>query len=132
MSPLVDVNFEDVPDEVLPVGAGIYEATCEEVPTLQAPKENPERGNMVVAVHTISEGEFKGRKLTTYDCLWMDLGKISFKRLCLACGLTPGADGVDLADLVGKAHKIQVTERTYKDESDVERATSDIKDYVIE
>lgn len=131
MSPVVDVNFADVPDEVQPVGAGVYMAVIEEVPLLVAPKKDPGRGSMAVAVHTISEGDYKGRKMTTRDCLWMDLGKISFKRLCLACGIRPGKDGVDLADLVGKPHKITVVERTYKGEDDIERATSDVRDYVI-
>lgn len=129
-----NVNSGDAPNEAVPVAAGVYDATFEEAPTLQSPKKDPERDDMVVAVHTITEegSEFKGRKMTSYHALWMDLGKISFKRLCLACGLTPGKEGVDLAELVGRAHKIQVTERTYKDDEGIERRTSNVKDFIVE
>ncbi len=137
MSPIVEVDFDEVPDEAVAVGAGLYMAEIKEIPVLQAPKEDPERGQMAVTVHVIttksdgSETEHKGRVMTDYHCLWMDLGKISFKRLCLAGGLTPGKEGVDLVDLIGKPHQIQVSERTYKDDAGVEQKGSNIKDYII-
>lgn len=129
--PRLDVNFNDVPDAILPIGPGSYDLAINEAPTIEAAKSG--KGNMVVTKFVVaSEGEFKGRMITHRFCIWTSMGKVDLKRCYLSAGVLVGAVGANTEDLVGKVVKAIIGTRKYKDETTgEEREASEIKKFLI-
>ena len=120
----INIDFDDVSEEFTVVGIGVYDCVIEETPTVEA----KEKGNMVKTVLTITdEGDYKGQKLFTNQCLWVDPGKKSLKRMALSAGVTANADGIDLADFLGKVVRVSVNHRMYEG-----KQQANVKDFVLE
>lgn len=126
---LIEVNFEDVPDEIQPVEAGVYTCLIDEVPEVKPTKDGA--GEKIVVTMKIDNDEspMNGRRL--FDHISMKY-PTRFKRLCKSAGLNPGAEGVDTSDLLGKHVEVQVTSGSYTDpDTGQTKPTSNIKDYVF-
>lgn len=128
MSPLLDVNFADVPDEFLPVEPGRYTLEIREAPS-QEPTRDGKSQKLVVSFVVVDTPKYENRTLQDHISLKM-LTRI--KRLFMSAGITPGAEGVRTEDLVGKRVTATIGTRTYKDDSGEERETSRIIDYVVD
>lgn len=128
--PLLKVNFDDVPDEFLPVPAGVYLLEVKTAPKVEPTKDG--KSTKLVAEFAIVENEnaqLNGRTLQDHISTKM-LTKI--KRLFLAAGIVPGAEGIDTEELAGKRVRATVVIRTYRDpDSQEERETSRIDDYIV-
>jgi hypothetical protein len=121
----IDINFNDVPEEFAVVGPGVYLCEIEEAPTIE---DKPGKGQMVKAVLTITdEGDFKGQKLFTNQCLWVEPGKRALKRMALSAGVTADESGLDLQDFLGKIVRVQVNTRMYEG-----KEQANVKDFVLE
>lgn len=130
----IKINFNDVPDEMLPVESGEYTVAINEMPTLRT---NDKGENSWSVVYTItSDGPMKGRKIyDQFGTKWLQdtssIVAIRMKRLIIAAGLKIADDGFDLADLVGKELRIIVSHRVGKDAQTGEQKTfAQVKDYV--
>jgi len=131
MSPLLKVNFDEVPDEYLPVPAGTYLLEVKSAPSVEPTKDG--KSTKLVVQFSIVENansQLNGRGLQDHISTKM---LTQIKRLFLAAGITPGADGIDTEELAGKRVKATVVSRTYRDpDSQEERETSRISDYIVD
>lgn len=126
------INFDETPDVVLPIKPGVYtldvvSAVVEDV------KAKPGNQKLVVCLKVNDETSSEhGRQIYDHIGLSGQFGPTRVKRLALSCGIRPGADGLDVEDLVGKTCKARIENRTYQDPQTGEtRETSSIKDYEI-
>lgn len=126
----LNVNFENVPDEVLPIPAGIYTCTILTTPEIQ-PTVNGNGQKLVVDLQiNDDESDQNGRRLTDNISL---KNQTRIKRLAKSAGLSPGADGLDLEELEGAVVTVKVTNRTYTDKSSGELKESyNVSDYLFE
>lgn len=124
---IININFDNVPDEILPIPAGIYTARVVGIPQIQPTKDG--NGQKVVVEVEITEGDYAGRRVTDHISLKMTT---RLKRLALSCGVTVGAGGLNLHDLADQFCQIQITTRPYTDRDTGEQKESyNIKDYLF-
>ncbi len=125
---IVNIDFNDVPDENLCVGPGVYFVRFEEAPEIELKGD----GDMVKAVAVIEdEGDFKNRKVKDYHCLWMDMGKTGLKRMAVSAGVTFGSEGMDLNDFVGQVGRVSVGNEEYTPKGESEsRTVAKIRDWL--
>jgi len=128
--PLLDFNFEDVPDEIKPIPKGDYNLETPEAPTIEPTSSG--KGNNLIVQFAIADGEYKGRKLKDYFYLGNEIGLINTKRFLKACGVTPTSSGINTEELMGRLVKARVGSRTYTDnESGEEREVANIDSYLL-
>lgn len=129
----LNVNFDDVPDKVMPIGPGLYDLEVVDTPTLEAVSKGPNAGKMMVVakLRVTNEGEFQNRTLIHNMCVWTELGQIDIKRFCLSAGVPVGSQGVDLVELTGVTIKAQIVTRTYKDDQGADQETHSVKKILI-
>ena len=129
--PLLKTNFDEVPDEFLPVPAGVYLLEVKSAPKVEPTKDG--KSQKVVAEFAIVENEnpqLNGRTLQDHISVKM---LTHIKRLFLAAGIKPGADGIDTEELSGKRVKALVAIETYRDkDTQEEREASRIRDYIVD
>jgi len=129
--PLLKVNFDEVPNEYLPVPAGAYLLEVKSAPTVEPTKDG--KSTKLVVLFSIVENEnsqLNGRNLQDHISTKM---LTQIKRLFLAAGITPGSDGIDTEDLAGKRVRATIVSRTYRDpDSGEERDTSRISEYIVD
>lgn len=134
--PKIAVNFDSVPDQILPIDPGIYplEVISVEEESVASKKKPGEMYNQVVVKLQVRDDGNKNDGRTVYDRIGIDndWGRVALKRLVKSCGLTPGPDGLELNDLVGKLCRARIANRTYKDDSTGEtKEASNIKEYLF-
>tara|TARA_Y100000310_G_scaffold328755_1_gene397400 strand:- start:529 stop:903 length:375 start_codon:yes stop_codon:yes gene_type:complete len=117
------VNFDDVPDVVLPVPGGEYELEIFEAPQLM---ENANKTGMkvVFGFRVINNEEHNNRKLYDHVSVKMET---RLKRIAKSAGLSPGSDGIELDDLNMCVVRALVIEVPYE-----ERMVNRIKDYLFD
>jgi len=127
MAGKIDINFDDVPDQIVPIAPGVYDFRID-----SATEEEAKSGKgmkLVLEMTCVSEGPEEGRKL--YDHISFKM-KTQLKRLMKSAGLKPGSDGLDIGELEGKIVNVKVKSRTYTDDSSGEtRETSAVGDYLF-
>ena len=127
--PKIQTNFNDVPDEYLPVPAGVYTCEINEAPKIEAVKSDPSKTKLTVVLTVVSgpegaeQANLKGRKL--FDTIPMSR-KTSIKRLALSAGLNPGSDGLDTEELVGRTVRVMTKMDEYQGEM-----RAKVKDYIV-
>lgn len=109
--PKIAVNFDDVPDQILPIEPGVYTAMVESA-SVEATKDG--KGEKVVVEMKIDDeaNPNHGRKIFDHISTKM---LTNLKRLAKSAGINVGADGLDIDDLVGKHVKLRTKTRVYKD-----------------
>jgi len=112
MSPLLEANFDDVPDEILSIEPGEYAVEIEGTPEILDTKKGTGR-NLVVVFRITEDGPFKRRTIKQYIYL-SDIGLTTAKQLSKAAGVEVGAGGLQTEELAGQALKIRVVQRPYK------------------
>jgi hypothetical protein len=124
----LSINFDDVPDEILPVPAGVYECEIYEVPTLE---ENRKKDgvNLVVKMKIVNEGDSNGRVLT--DFIPVKSMQTKIKNLGSSAGITMGSSGLHLPDLLGKVVRCVVKNRTYKNDEGEVVETANVREYLF-
>lgn len=134
MSEFIDMDFTDVPDKHMPLGAGIYNAEIlgededNEGPHIYFKEETPQKKSIRMRLKVVDEGENEGRMVTAFVAL---KNKVAVKRLVMSAGLPVDQGGVDLEELPGKIVKIKVTNSTYTDEaSGEERIRANVDDFI--
>jgi hypothetical protein len=115
----LQINFDEVPDKMLPVGAGIY--LCTVVSAELGPTKDG-KGEKITVVLKIDDesSQMHGRQI--WDHIGLKGLPIGLKQLARSCGVDL-SKGLDTEELVGKTCKCRVTAGTYKDPS-----TGEIKD----
>ena len=124
-----DVNYQDVPDEILPVPAGIYTCVILKIPEVQDTKDGTKQKIVVELKVDCPENPEAHERL-----LWDHIGLAAhtrLKRLFLSAGLTIGAAGLDTTDLLEARVKVRVKAGTYKDEGGNVKEVSRVDDYVL-
>ena len=126
----LDVNFNDVPMEMQPLPVGKYL-----VDVVGAPKsEMSQTGKpKLVCTFAVVEGpdgdvSCKGRQL--FDHISMTL-LTRIKRLAVAAGLDPDADGLNTDSLVGCRLSLVIKDNTYTKDGET-KTNSKIVDYVCD
>jgi len=126
---IVNLNFNNVPDEDPPVAEGVYLCEIQEEPTV----EQKSGGQMIAARMIITdECDDKGRMLFANHCIWTPLGARSLKKMIISAGLTPSEEGIDLAEFVGTLVKVLVKHEMYtpKEEGAKPRLTAQVKQFI--
>jgi hypothetical protein len=110
----LNVNFGDVPDDIIPVASGIYLCDINTAPEIKLTKKQDGSQNLIVQMviaDKVSVPEWNpkliNRKVTDYIYL-SEMGYITVKKLAKAAGLTLGPDGLDTTELVGKRIKVSI------------------------
>lgn len=100
---LVKGDFENAPDEVLPIGAGRIELLINEPPEHKmSRKGNP---MVVMQMRVATEGPDKGRGIRDYIVNPGDQsspGMIKLKRIAMSAGVSWTPEGFDTDELIGK------------------------------
>lgn len=126
--PKINVDFTGVDDVIKPLPAGVYTMKVTETELTETANG---KGEKVVVTLEVSDPDSpqNGRKVFDHISTKM---LTNLKRLALSCGLTPGADGLDVSDLVGCTARVQVKTRTYQDkETNETKETSSVAKYLI-
>jgi hypothetical protein len=130
MSPQIDCNFNDVPDEILPLEPGTYEMELGEGIDIK-PSASGNGNNLIVPMTVVNHATHNGRKHTHYIFL-NDMGKTNLKRMAKSAGVTPGASGLDTSELVGKVVRVVIVNTPYVDKDTQEtKQSAKIKDFII-
>ena len=113
--PHIDVNFDDVPDEVKPLAAGIY--TFRVISAVIEPtKKDETKEKVVLGLEVDMEGsEYHGRKHFEHIGFSSDRGRTTLKQIMMAAGVPTGPNGLDVDDLIGQTLQARIKARTYKD-----------------
>lgn len=126
---LIAGNYQEVPDEILPVPAGEYTCVITKIPEIEPTKDGlKEKVVVEMKVQCPENPEIDGR------LLWDHIGlaaQTRLKRVFLSAGLTIGASGLDTADLLDQVVRVRVKARTYRDEGGNTKETSGVDDYLI-
>ncbi len=127
MSPLLNVNFDEVPDEFLPIEPGKYVLEIRNTPK-EEPTKDGKSTKIVVEFVVVDSPKYENRTVQDHISVKM-LTRI--KRLCMSAGLKPGPEGIQTEELLGRRVTATIGTRTYKDESGEDRETARIIDYVV-
>jgi hypothetical protein len=93
------INFNDVPDQILPLPDSLYHFEITEVPTIAPTKKG--NGTNFNFIGRVSEGEGIGRTVKGNLFLGNDIGKVRMKKFIVACGFN-ASDDPDTADFLGR------------------------------
>lgn len=127
--PKINVNFDEVPDKMEPVPAGVYVMLVKEA-EIQPTKDGKSEKVVVTLSVDDESSPHNGRMVFDHISLKMP---INLKQLAKSAGLNPGADGLEVSDLVGKHVKVRVKARAYRDaETGETRETSAVAEYMWE
>lgn len=144
---LIEANFNEVPDKILPIPSGVYDLLCEKV-EVKAPNPRTDGkptaiGNNVVLTWTVSsEGPNKGRKITDYIFISGDpkltaderaRNLVGIKRVAMSSGVPIGPNGLNVSEIQGKVAKAQIVTSTVPDNRNpgMVREQSNISKYFI-
>lgn len=133
--PHLDVDFTDVPDEILPIEPGIYDAEISNAPEI-LPTKSGEGTKLVVQMVIVDDDKHAGRRLQDHISTKM---ATRIKRLIKSAGLEAG-QGFDTEDLAGQRVKVkvklesyQVSSPTLDDPENMEtRTASRVDDYLFD
>lgn len=132
--PILGVNFDTVPDKILPIGSGTYtmEVLSSQIEPNKAKKDGGESAkgagdNLVTELKVISEGEYLDRRITSYSSTKMHT---NIKRLALSCQVDL-SKGLNTDDLIGKNCRVVIEQGTYTPPGGTPRPNSQIKDFLI-
>jgi len=124
---LLDLPFDEIPDEVQPISPGIYTLEITEVPEVMPTKDGT--GTKIVVQFAVAdEGQFKGRRIQDHISTKM---QTQVKRLFLAAGIRPTSAGVDTEELLGRQVRARLISRTYTNDMGEEVETVRIRDYLL-
>ena len=131
--PKIDTNFDDVPDEILPLPEGRYVLDIVGTPTIEDVVGKPGNRKLVVVMAVVEgpNGSVKDANRKIFDNISLKLDT-RIKRLALSCGLKPGADGLETEELTGRRLSAIVKTNSYQDPKTMEqRENSKIAEYII-
>ena len=111
--PRLDVNFGEVPDEILPITPGKYVLEIAKVPALE-PSSKGNGTNLIVDFRVTDEGDFCGRSVRDYIFL-NEFGLVKAKKLIGGCSKDAGANGLDTEELLGCRVNALLVASTFKD-----------------
>jgi len=135
MSPLVDINFDDTPDELpqIPVGVQILTVKDAELKT-DTDKEGNDREFIAVELELEhSDAELQGLRSFERFYLGYPIARVNFKRFCKSAGHSGTGAGVDLTDLIGCSVKAAVKSNSYTDKETGETVENTrIREFIVE
>ena len=129
----IDIDFNDVPTEILPIPGGVYTMDIIGTPTLEDVQSKPGNKKIVVILAVVEgpEGDLTYQNRRVFDNISTQL-PTRIKRLALSAGLEVGADGINLDDLTGRRVEVKLKENTYQDQMTKEMKTNTkVADYII-
>jgi hypothetical protein len=114
--PILDVNWDEVPDKIPPIAPGIYEGTLDIIPEMD---EQSSAGNPMFVIDLritralAPEGEnYIGQTLRDWIMKGTLRGQSRLKNFCSSCGKSPN---VEWSDLVGETFTFRVKNSTDKE-----------------
>jgi hypothetical protein len=112
MSPLIQLNLNDVPDELLPIQPGVRTLTVKDITAKDSSKGKP----MLEVDLEVDEPGHPDHGRPIRDWFTLDPRfATGLKRFWKACGLSFDADGIDPTDAIGKTVKAVIVNTTYTD-----------------
>lgn len=127
--PLVEMNFDDTPDKMLPVEAGVrlFKIT-------DFTEEENDLGEKIRIVELeVLEGDDAGRKAWDRFNFKYKPAMVKFKQLVKSAGLPAVGQGIDSSMLIGQTVRAVVKPRTYKDKTTNEtKETTQVAEYLFE
>ncbi len=126
--PLIEKNFDEVPDVIQPVAAGNYSLECVGIPKFM--DTNDKKSKKVVVEYEIRAPGHPDDGRKVFDHIGLK-APTRLKRCALSAGISAGAGGIDTDELAGKIVKARIKNRTYQDPDGVTKETSGIEDYYI-
>ena len=130
MSPLIQGNFQAVPDEILPVPAGIYNCRIMKIPQIEPTKDGMKEKVVIELKVDCPENPGAHDRL-----LWDHIGTAAqtrLKRVFMSAKLPIGTEGLNTDDLLDAIVKVRVKARSYKDDAGNIQETSGVDDYLVE
>lgn len=130
MSPLIQGNYQAVPDEILPVPTGEYNCRIMKIPVIEPTKDGlKEKVVIEMKVDCPQNPEAHDR------LLWDHIGlaaQTRLKRVFLSAKLPIGTEGLNTDDLLDAIVRVRVKARSYTDDSGKVQETSGVDDYLVE
>ncbi len=131
MTPLIDINLDDTPDDILPISAGVRTF---DVMDVRQETDNKNRDYIVADLEVNEpENDEHGRKTSSRFYLQFAPARVNFKRFVKACGGSGTGTGIDPADLIGCTCKAVVKTSTYEEqESGETRERSNVDRFMFD
>ena len=114
MAPMIDIDFDNTPDGLLPISTGIRTLRIMDV----TQKESETSGSVIVTAElSVEEEGSEENERRVWDRFNFEYppARIKFKQLCKSAGLSAGGHGIDSSSLIGQIVKAAVKPRTYVD-----------------
>ena len=132
----LDLNFDDIPDEILPISKGIYGARIVGTPKVED-RESQRTGKswqqLSVSMIITDDGEEKDKPVYAQMGVGNRKGQVLIKRMAKSAGLEVSNDNpLDLAELEDKDVIIDVRVRSYKDSDDETQVVNSVRDFLTE
>ena len=124
-----DVNYNDVPDKIVPVPPGTYTCLIQNEPEFMKTKDGTKDKVVVVMKIDCPETPLAHGKLL-WDHIVMD-SQTRLKRVFMAAGVPIGTRGLDLADLINATLEVRVTADVWKKDDGTVEDVSRIGDYLV-
>jgi hypothetical protein len=96
--PRLQVDFSGVPDEFVPTTPGRYKLNIESA-TMEETSKHDGSMKVLVSMRIIDEGPAKGRQIQDHISTKM---LTTLKRIALSAGLSPGPQGYETEELIGR------------------------------
>ena len=128
----LDIDFNDVPDEILPIPAGLYLLDVIGTPSIQDVQSKPGNKKIVVEFAVVEgpDGDLEFQNRRVFDNISTKV-TTRIKRLALSAGVDISG-GLELEDLTGTRLTAKLKENSYTDPITQEaRTNTKIADYVI-
>ena len=111
--PRLNIDFGEVPDEVVPITPGKYVLEIAKVPALE-PASTGNGTNLIVDFRITDEGDFCGRSVRDWIFL-NEFGLVKAKKLIAGCGKDASVNGLDTEELLQCRVNALLVASTFKD-----------------
>lgn len=129
MSPIIDINLDETPDELPQIQTGIRILEIKDIED----KELPDGDTVHIVKLAVAEPDADDNELQTWERFNFKypIARVRFKQLCTAAGHEGGSGGVDTSELIGCTLRASIIPNTYTDKDSGEMKTnSKVKDFL--
>ena len=122
MSPIIDINLDETPDEMPQIATGVRILEIRDIED----QEDINGDTVHIVKLSVAEPDADDNELQTWERFNFKypIARVRFKKLCLAAGHEGGSGGVDPADLIGCTLRASIVPNTYTDKDSGEMKTN--------
>ena len=125
--PKLAINFDEVPDKFVNIGAGEYILIVRDIVIEPTKDQKGERATVTLEVD-MEGNQFHGRSLKDYIGL---KNQTNLKRLYWSCmGQRPGSAGFDTSELIGKHCKATIVSQAGTATDGSTREFANVREYI--